>query len=169
MTIPSSIFTLTLLQFIHLSFNSLSGSIPNTIGQLKELQYLDMRHNALTGTIPSSFSMLQSLSIIRLDTNHLTMGSATTVPTSTFSLVTQQGSLSLENNCLAYTSLTNPSQSTTATNCRPLQNFIILLFHHFKHVLICLYCLSRTPYSITGRHTNFAPIKTVHLQLWPLK
>ena len=120
-TIPSSIFELTLLQYIHLSFNSLVGTIPNAVGQLKELQYLDMRNNSLTGTIPSSFSALQSLSILLLGSNHLTMGSAAAVPSSTFSVATQQGSLGLENNCLVYTSLTNPSQSTTATNCKILQ------------------------------------------------
>jgi hypothetical protein len=86
---------------------------------MSSMQMFNLYNNFLTGTIPSQMSLLTNLYHLELQTNYLTMGSETTVPSSTFSYATQSGLLGLQNNCLAYTSATYPSQSTTATHCKP--------------------------------------------------
>ena len=76
----------------------------SSIGSLTLLTSLYLQSNQLVGTIPSAFSKLISLSSLHLDTNYLTMGSATTVPASTFSLTTlgKKGTLTLYDNCLVF-------------------------------------------------------------------
>ena len=99
--------------------NSLTGTIPSTIGSIESLEELDLGHNELAGTIPTTFSQLNRLSDLYLDSNHLSMGSATTVPTSTFSSYTLSafgatGTLSVSENCLEFTYI---DYVVTATHC----------------------------------------------------
>ena len=115
-TIPSSIGSMTSLTSIDLSYNSLSGTIPSSIGLLTLLTSLNVMSNRLAGHIPSTFSKLVSLTRLYLNTNYLTMGSATTVPNSTFSSTTLSGTLILGSNCLAFT---DGSNSVSVTHCAP--------------------------------------------------
>ena len=69
-TIPSSIGSLTSLQYFYLYTNKLSGTIPSSIGSLTSLQYLKVYKNSLSGTIPSSIGSLTSLQYFYLQTNN---------------------------------------------------------------------------------------------------
>ena len=122
-TIPGSIGSLTKLFNVDLSTNSLTGTIPSSIGTLVSLIIFAVANNKLVGTIPSTFSQLTQLSTLKLNNNYLTMGSATIVPTSTFSSATLSSyessnnvNVNLGNNCLAFTSGT---VSVYVTHCAP--------------------------------------------------
>ena len=85
------------------------------ISGMIELQSLALYGNSLTGSIPSTISGMTALQFIDLDNNYLTMGTATTVPPSTFSNNTlNYGEIYLDSNCLAFT---YRSYSTSATHC----------------------------------------------------
>ena len=85
-------------------------------------------HISLAGTIPSTFSKLTSLSLLYLFSNYLTMGSATTVPNTTFSSTTLSGGgLSLGSNCLAFH---YGSISVSATHCAPTSGKSVILFEY---------------------------------------
>ena len=151
-TIPSSIGSLTSLQYLKLKTNNLNGTIPSSIGSLTSLTTLDLQFNQLTGTIPSSFSNLISLSSLYLDYNYLTMGSATTVPASTFSSKTlsryQSGYFSLSNNCLAFS---YNSTSVSATHCAPTSGkSLVLCEYEYEYVSSrkAASCLRMTWYSV---------------------
>ena len=131
-TIPSSIGSLTSLQQLYLYGNSLSGTIPGSIGLLILLTALHLESNRLAGTIPSSFNKLTRLSDLELETNYLTMGSATTVSTGTFSSATLSGTFNLSSNCLAFT---YASISVSVTHCAPTSGTSII---QYEYVMSCL-------------------------------
>ena len=123
-TIPDSIFDMALsmplpIAVMDLHSNSLTGTISANIGLLTKLTKVSLHSNFIRGTIPSQFSNLTALSTLDLHMNYLTMGSASTVPTTTFSSATLFGNLDLSSNCLAFTSMSKPAQSTTPTRCAP--------------------------------------------------
>lgn len=60
------------VQYIHLSYNNLVGSIPEEIGNLTELYTLDLSGNTLTGEIPSSIGNMHILGYLYLNNNQLT-------------------------------------------------------------------------------------------------
>ena len=127
--IPSYIGTLTKLRYIDLGFSLLTGTIPSSIGSLISLATIALYVNSLSGTIPSTMSSLTLLKSVSFNYNYLTMGSQPTVPTSTFSSATLNANLSLDNNCLAFTtSFPYPSRSVTATHCRPTSKY--QLYNH---------------------------------------
>ena len=117
--------------YLNLGTNRLVGTIPSSIGSLTLLKTLYLQSNQLAGTIPSSFSNLISLSSLNLALNYLTMGSATTVPTSTFSSKTLSGTLVLSDNCLAFT---YGSNSVSATHCAPTSGKSVIL-NEYEYVL----------------------------------
>ena len=102
--IPSTIVSLTNLRELVLYSNSLTCTIPDNIGNMRTyLRILNLGYNQLIGTIPSTFNQL-TLDTFSLFTNYLTMGSLSTVPSSTFSSYTinSMSSANLGNNCLAF-------------------------------------------------------------------
>lgn len=60
------------VQYIHLSYNNLVGSIPEEIGNLTELYTLDLSGNTLTGEIPSFIGNMHILGYLYLNNNQLT-------------------------------------------------------------------------------------------------
>lgn len=46
---------------VHLSLNSLTGTLPSTLQKLSKLYYFSVRFNQITGTIPSFFGDLTNL------------------------------------------------------------------------------------------------------------
>ena len=118
-TLPSSIGNFGNMTRISLYGNRIYGTLPSTISRLASLQYLDLHSNLLSGTIPSTISALMSLRYLDLSTNYLTMGTATSVPTSTFSPATLSGFITLAENCLVFdTTSPYPYRHVTATHCR---------------------------------------------------
>ena len=139
-TIPSTIGLMTALQNILLEFNQLSGSIPSTIGQMTSLAYIYAYNNELTGSIPRTIGLMTSLvnlfffgnqlngtipgtmnalsllDYVYLGSNYLTMGTASTVASSTFSSYTlSKGHINLDGNCLSFK---YGSYSTNGTHCK---------------------------------------------------
>ena len=131
-TIPSTIGSLTNLGILNIGKNKVGGTLPVTIGLMKSLQLIDLSNNILTGTIPATFKNLIRLSSLTFETNYLTMGTATTVPTSTFSsaalnyLASGSGSYALSGNCLAFSYGTT---SVTSTHCLPSSSELFIYFH----------------------------------------
>ena len=139
-TIPSTIGLMTALQNILLEFNQLSGSIPSTIGQMTSLANIYAYNNELTGSIPRTIGLMTSLvnlfffgnqlngtipgtmnalsllDYVYLGSNYLTMGTASTVASSTFSSYTlSKGHINLDGNCLSFK---YGSYSTNGTHCK---------------------------------------------------
>lgn len=56
---------------LDLSHNKLSGAIPASLAKQQYLQFLDLSHNYLIGQIPSAFSTLQYLITVHLGANKL--------------------------------------------------------------------------------------------------
>ena len=161
-TIPSTISGLRSVQGLSLYSNSLVGTIPSTISALISVQYLYLDRNLLSGTIPSTMSALTSLKSLSLSNNYLTMGTATSVPISTFSSTTLSGSIGLAENCLVfYTIPPYPYIHVTATHCRSTGKYEVccpnilyfdvivyyILFMLLSITVITLHCL---PYCLSN-------------------
>ena len=89
---------------------------------MTNLVAIDFSYNFFNGTIPSTMSALTSLEYVNFDNNYLTMGTASTVPISTFSSFTLSKNISLSDNCLAFDT-TVPYRHVTATHCRPTSKY----------------------------------------------
>eukprot|EP00250_Pteridium_aquilinum_P016549 c23157_g2_i1 orf=327-1649(+) len=63
---------LTSLRFLHVSGNSLGGSIPDTIGKLSQLIMLDLSSNNFSGCIPDGVVKLRKLQSLNVAQNKLT-------------------------------------------------------------------------------------------------
>ncbi|MBM6946376.1 MULTISPECIES: M64 family metallopeptidase [Bacteroides] len=59
------------VQYIHLYYNNLVGSIPEEIGNLTELYTLDLSGNTLTGEVPETLSRLTKLQTVDFSYNML--------------------------------------------------------------------------------------------------
>ena len=71
-SIPSSIFNLSSLQEISLSFNKFSGHLSSDMfDHLPQLWYLDLSRNQLSGEIPTSLFKCKELECIILRDNQL--------------------------------------------------------------------------------------------------
>ena len=71
-TLPSSLGTLTSLQYLVLNNNGLSGTIPDSLGFLTALIGLYLSSNSFKGIIPSTLSTMSSLKYLNLDNNLFT-------------------------------------------------------------------------------------------------
>jgi Leucine-rich repeat (LRR) protein len=111
-TIPSSIGSLTFLEYLWLPTNQLTGSIPTQLGSLPNLQYLWLSHNQLTGSIPTQLGSLSNLQYLLLDDNQFTGN----IPTELGNL-TKLWSLYLDNNRLTGSI---PKEFGTLPNIREL-------------------------------------------------
>jgi Leucine-rich repeat (LRR) protein len=85
----------SVVEELHLSFDSLSGRIPIELALLTQVSGLSLDNNQLTGSIPSELSLMTKLTSLNLYNNQLT-GS---IP-SEFGVVTKLTSLNLYNNQL---------------------------------------------------------------------
>ena len=121
-SIPSALVALTKLSILEMGGNSFTGSIPSAVGNLASLTQLVLYDCFLSGTIPSTMSALKSLAYLDLENNYLTMGTSSSVPNSTFSATTLSGTLTLDRNCLAF-STKSPLRSVTATHCSPTSKY----------------------------------------------
>ena len=65
-SIPSSLGSLTNLEYLGLSGNQLTGSIPPSLGSLTNLRLLGLGDNQLTGSIPPSLDSLTNLAYLEL-------------------------------------------------------------------------------------------------------
>ena len=112
-TIPESIGSVSSLTFLGFGYNAFTGTIPaSIISKCTSLAHLYFDGNTLTGTIPTTFSKLTNLFDLNLSNNYLTMGSATSVPESTFSAMTLSHYLATYNNCLTF-------RNEIGTHCKP--------------------------------------------------
>lgn len=72
-TIPDSLQTLSLLEYLYLDHNILSGTISNMIADhVSELTLIWFHVNCLSGTLPSNLGNLQQMLTIKLSQNYLT-------------------------------------------------------------------------------------------------
>ncbi|KAM0878560.1 hypothetical protein ACQ4PT_034790 [Festuca glaucescens] len=62
---------LTLIEFLDLSQNRISGEIPYGLGNISKLWHLSLMDNKLSGTIPSSLGLMSSLCWLNLGVNNL--------------------------------------------------------------------------------------------------
>nr|CAA05267.1 Hcr9-4C [Solanum habrochaites] len=72
----SSLFQLSNLKRLDLSFNNFTGSlISSRLGEFSSLTHLDLSHSSFTGLIPSEISHLSKLHVLRIgDLNELSLG-----------------------------------------------------------------------------------------------
>ncbi|CAD5183535.1 unnamed protein product, partial [Musa acuminata subsp. malaccensis] len=82
--IPKELTKLLGLRFLNLSNNHLTGRIPEKMGDMKILESLDLSVNSLTGEIPSSFSAMNFLDYLNLSYNNLSGKIPTSGQLSTF-------------------------------------------------------------------------------------
>ena len=112
-TIPIGLSTRPDLAVLNLGSNRLTGTIPIAVKNIAQLTSLSLDNNQLSGTIPQ---LGLALTTIVLNNNHLTMGSLTSVPRSTFSV--NAIDINVKNNCLVFRNPVVPSQNADATNCK---------------------------------------------------
>lgn len=118
-TIPIGLGTRPDLAVLNLGSNRLTGTIPSAVGNIAQLTSLSLDNNKLSGTIPQ---LGLTLTTIVLNNNHLTMGSLTSVPRSTFSV--NAIDINVKNNCLVFRNPAVPSQNADATNCKRKSLFV---------------------------------------------
>ncbi|KAL3639179.1 hypothetical protein CASFOL_017086 [Castilleja foliolosa] len=71
-SIPSSIGSLSRLNYFYLSNNSITGNMPTSLGNLVKLSVLDLSQNLLTGQIPKEIiSLKKNLTKLDLSSNFL--------------------------------------------------------------------------------------------------
>jgi hypothetical protein len=70
-SIPSSIGSLSNLEWLYLQENALTGSIPTSLGDLSMLRGLYLSKNKLDGVIPATLRYLKYLKYLRFDNNQL--------------------------------------------------------------------------------------------------
>ncbi|KAI3903111.1 hypothetical protein MKW92_005718 [Papaver armeniacum] len=81
-SLPPTIYNLSRLQYLDLSFNNISeylalpscnltGSVPTFVCDLSNLELLNLSHNHLTGAIPSCISKLKNLGTFDISNNNL--------------------------------------------------------------------------------------------------
>jgi hypothetical protein len=86
-TIPSSVGSMTELNYMSLRYNNLKGTIPSSLASLTQLSTgLDLQGNNLKGTIPSSLASLTQLTDLTLRDNALT-GLVPPLPFKQYSMV----------------------------------------------------------------------------------
>nr|XP_018677293.1 PREDICTED: serine/threonine-protein kinase BRI1-like 2 [Musa acuminata subsp. malaccensis] len=93
--IPKDLTKLLGLRFLNLSNNHLTGRIPEKMGDMKLLESLDLSVNSLTGEIPSSFSAMHFLERLNLSYNNLSGKIPTSGQLSTFDSWTYVGNKGL--------------------------------------------------------------------------
>ncbi len=69
--LPEEIFSMTNLQSLFLSYNSISGTISSHIAKMSSLKELYMFGNRLTGVIPSEIGQMANLTDVILARNYL--------------------------------------------------------------------------------------------------
>ncbi|KAH6833085.1 hypothetical protein C2S53_005723 [Perilla frutescens var. hirtella] len=69
--IPKEVTSLVELRSLNLSGNHLTGSIPESIGDMKQLESLDLSNNSLLDQIPNGLSLISSLSHLNVSFNKL--------------------------------------------------------------------------------------------------
>ena len=72
-SVPSQLFHLPLLQYLHLDDNSLSGKVPEEIGNLSRLQWLSLSGNKFSDGMLLSVLTLKGLEFLDLSNNDLSM------------------------------------------------------------------------------------------------
>lgn len=70
-SLPSSLGSLSNLDFLSLFNNSITGTVPLELGKLSSLRFLNLSWNSFTGEIPSSVSDIKNLSVLDLSSNFL--------------------------------------------------------------------------------------------------
>lgn len=70
-SLPTSLGSLSNLDFLSLFNNSITGTVPLELGKLSSLRVLNLSWNSLTGSIPSSVSDIKNLSVLDLSSNFL--------------------------------------------------------------------------------------------------
>lgn len=69
--VPEELFSMTSLESLFLSYNSITGTISRHFGQMSNLKELYMFGNRLTGFIPAELGRLPHLSVLVLSQNYL--------------------------------------------------------------------------------------------------
>ncbi|XP_027086410.2 uncharacterized protein [Coffea arabica] len=121
-SIPVEIFNLSMLSFMSLTQNQLSGNLPSTFGyRLPNLEYLELGMNHLSGALPSSISNSSNLRLIEFSGNKFTGP----IPTSLGDLTFLER-LNLRGNKLTGDS-TSPELSfiTSLTKCQYLAALVL--------------------------------------------
>jgi hypothetical protein len=88
---PDTYGHLSLLKYLYLDHNQLTGTIPGSLGALTDLNKLYLQSNQLNGTVPDTFSHLKHLTELKLQDNGITGD----VPPTVCHLVDQSNTLVL--------------------------------------------------------------------------
>ncbi|KFK27346.1 hypothetical protein AALP_AA8G371100 [Arabis alpina] len=73
-SLPSDLWSLSLLKSLNLSSNRISETLPSNIDNFMSLQTLDLSFNSFSGEIPASISSLVGLTTLKLDNNGFQYG-----------------------------------------------------------------------------------------------